>query len=86
MSLEAAIRILQAEVTAFGQGTKTQPAEGSPEWFLLRAKVCGLTLLKKMQQLELDKSPKGADILYKKYSREVKAETAVPLEAPVGPS
>lgn len=76
MSLDAAINILQAEVDAFGQGTKRQPRDGDPEWYLLRAKTLGLSSLKRMKQLELGSSAKMADQFHVQCIRHVKAEAA----------
>lgn len=83
MSLDRAIQLLQAEVAAFGQGTKNQPQEKSTEWFLLRAKASGLSLLKRMQQLGIENDPAAAEHYYRRASKDAKLETT---ETPVGPS
>lgn len=61
MSLTAAIRMLQAEVDAYGQGTPRAPKEGYPDWYLLRAKSLALSALKRADQLALEASPAGAE-------------------------
>jgi len=84
MSVERAIEQLQTEMVAFGQGTPNQPKEHSTEWFILRARACGLSMLKRMKQLGVENEPAAAERFYRKASKEVKAETAE--EGLVGPS
>ena len=84
MSVERAIEQLQAEVDAFGQGTPNQPKEHSTAWFLLRAKATGLSMLKRLRQLNIEGDAAAAERYYRKASKEVKAETAE--ETLVGPS
>jgi len=44
--LEEAVASLEAEVLAFGQGTKDQPEDLSRDFYLLRAKSLGLSYLR----------------------------------------
>ena len=67
MDLAAAIQQLKAEVDAFGQGTKDQPAEGSSAWFLLRAKQLGLQALRSMERAKID-SPRAAELHYRRLA------------------
>lgn len=69
--IDDAIAILEAEVAAFGQGTKDQPAEGTPEFFILRAKSVGLSMLRSMQARGLD-SPSRVESFYKATLRSAK--------------
>ena len=75
MSLDRAIVQLQAEISAFRQGTPQQPGENSTDWFLLRAKALGLSMLKRMQQLELKERPAEAERYYRNCSKTAKLET-----------
>lgn len=74
--LSLAIQELQAEVDAFGQGTKTQPKEGSPEWYILRAKSCGLSMLKVMEKHCLP-TIKAQDTYYKAATKYLKLEDTI---------
>lgn len=62
--IDDAIALLEAEVAAFGQGTKDQPQEGTPEFFILRAKSIGLSMLKQMRVNGID-SPARVESFYK---------------------
>lgn len=72
MSLAQAITQLQAEVTSYGQGTLTQPLPRSTEWFLLRAKAVGLSLLKQLQQDGVELDLVGAERRYLSMLRAAK--------------
>ena len=63
--LESAIALLEAEVEAFQQGTKFQPAEKSEAWFVLRAKALGLSHLRRMAQLRVHDDPAAAERFYR---------------------
>jgi hypothetical protein len=78
VSLDRAIEQLQAEVTAYGQGTLTQPLPDTTEWFLLRAKTLGLSSLKRMRQLGVELDSSAAERYYRKSSKAVKAEEPGP--------
>lgn len=81
MSLDAAIKVLEAEVSAFQQGTKHQPKEGSADWYLLRARALSLSHLKRMQQLNLQGDIAAAERHYRKCSNLVKgADVPEPVE------
>lgn len=71
---EAAITMLEAELAPFAQGSKQQPKDGTPEWFLLRAKAHGLTLLKRMVQLGVHESPKSSELFARSVGRFLKAD------------
>lgn len=73
MSLKSAIDQLQVEVDSFGQGTQAQPRENTPEWFLLRAKAIGLSVLKRMAQLDIERDPAACERLYRECSKEAKS-------------
>ena len=68
VSLERAIEQLEAEVADFRQGSPGQPKEGTPEWFLLRAKALGLSHLRRMQQLQLENDPAACERYYRSCS------------------
>lgn len=53
-ALDEAVALMGTEVAAYNVGTKKQPLESDPEFFVLRAKSIGLTMLKVMQQRGLD--------------------------------
>ena len=74
MGLQTAIDELQAEITALELGTPTQPVEGTTEWFKLRSAAIGLSLLRKMKQLDLSERPAAAERFYRESSRRVKRE------------
>lgn len=74
MSLRAAIVSLEAEITALGHGGSNQPREGSAEWFLLRGKLSGLNLLRRMDEQGLGGNARGAEVFYKAHSKELKVE------------
>lgn len=68
MSLEAALSELQARLAA--QGTKTQPAEGTTDWFLLRATALGEQLLQNMKKCKTD--PAACEAAYKSALKAIK--------------
>ena len=72
MSLDRAITQLEEELAALGLGTKDQPAEGTTEWFLLRAKAIGLSFLRKARQMN-GAPPAEIERHFRKASIEVKA-------------
>lgn len=80
MSLRLAIAQLEAEIAGFKQGTAQQPKEGSVEWFLLRAKATGLSMLKRMEQLDVERDAAAAERYYRKCGVEVKAAEVPPAE------
>ena len=82
MSLERAIVQLEAEVADFRQGSPGQPKEGTPEWFLLRAKALGLSHLRRMQQLQVGGDPAAAERYYRGCSALFK-QLQVPSPTPV---
>lgn len=71
-ALEAAIEVMAAEVAAFQQGTKSQPAEKTTDWFLLRAKSLGLSSLRTMKAQQLDEDPVGAERFHRTASIHMK--------------
>ena len=84
MSLDRAIIMLEEEVASFQQGTKSQPTDGSADWFVLRAKALGLSHLRRIKLLELERDSGGAERLYRRSISQLKLiETPLP-EAPVG--
>lgn len=70
--LEAAIAALEEEVEAFNQGTNQQPADGSSDWFVLRAKALGLSQLRRMAQLGLHGDPAAAERFYRSCAKTFK--------------
>lgn len=64
-NLANAVTELEEEVASFHQGTKTQPRDGSTEWFLLRAKVIGLSYLKRIEQLGVESDAGACERVYK---------------------
>lgn len=80
MSLDKAIELLETEISALGQGKKDQPKEGTPEWYVLRAKGVGLTFLRHAKANGRDASNPEFQRFYRKFSKEVKAPS--PLDVP----
>jgi len=74
MSLPAAIKILQAEVDGFGQGTPRAPKEGTADWYVLRAKSLALSTLKRADQLALAYSPAQAERFFASCGKTLKHE------------
>lgn len=72
MALDNAIKVMQEDVDSYNQGTNQQPAEGSTEWFVLRAKALGLSHLKRLAQLKLHGDPTGANRFYQACSKQFK--------------
>ena len=72
MSLERAILQVEEEMAALGLGTKDQPAEGTTEWFLLRALGIGLSFLRRAKQMN-GAPPAEIERHFRKASIEVKA-------------
>lgn len=75
MSLDDAISVLEAEVAAFRPGTRDSPSNGTPEYFVLRAKSVGLSMLRQMKANDL--APRTADdnraeLYYKSISKAAK--------------
>lgn len=79
-ALSMALEVMQAEVTAFAPGTKTQPKERTTDWFLLRAKAAGLAYLQRVEQLGIAGDAGASERLYKAGSRHFKA-----AEVPAAP-
>lgn len=80
MSLDRAIAQMEAEVAGFKQGTPDQPAEGTADWFLLRAKAIGLSNLRRMKQLEVGSDPAAAERYYRKCTSALKDLEVPPAE------
>lgn len=70
---------LQAEIDAFQLGTPAAPSGTTPsvEYFLSRAKVLGMSYLKRCKQMGLDSDLAAAERLQTKTSRQVKAPDAL---------
>ena len=64
MSIERAIAKLEDQIAAYGQGTKTQPQEGSADWHVLRALALGLSHLRAVQATG-NITPVEAEQMYK---------------------
>lgn len=75
MSLRAAIKTLEMEVADFRQGTPQQPAEGSQDWWLLRAKSMALSSLRRADAMALENNPRGGERFFSSCSRLLKHET-----------
>ena len=76
--LENAIEELQETVNAFGQGTSSQPKDGSTPWYLLRAHTTGLAYLKRLQQLGIESDPGACERVYRKGSAMFKSAEVPP--------
>jgi NOL1/NOP2/fmu family ribosome biogenesis protein len=74
MSLDKAIAVLQEEVDYFQQGTKNQPAEKSTDWYLLRAKVAGLGLLKQMKVRGYENDPASAERFARAHTKGMRVD------------
>lgn len=74
MSLKAAIDQLAAEIELFRPGTPAAPKEGTPDWFLLRAKSLSLSTLRRADQLMLGSNPPAAERFFNSCSKLFKAE------------
>ena len=75
MSLHAAIKTLEMEVFDFRQGTVNAPAEGSQDWWLLRAKSMALSSLRRAEQMALENNPRGGERFFNSCSKLLKHET-----------
>lgn len=78
MSLDSALKLLDAQIEEYGQGTPQQPAEGSTGWFMLRALSCGRMLLLRMKQLEAHDDPAAAERFYLQSSKSFKLASVPP--------
>jgi hypothetical protein len=58
VSLAAAIARAEAELADFAPGTPQAPAEGSPDWYTLRARALALSTLRRAAQLSVT-DPEG---------------------------
>lgn len=76
MSLDKAIAVLEAEVEEFQQGTPNQPKEKTTDWYLLRAKVTGLGLLKQLKARGLDNDPAGCERFHRTHTKGMKRDDA----------
>lgn len=76
-AIDDAIARLQQEVVSFNQGTAQQPKEGTPEWFLLRAKSAGLSMLKRLRQLGCQNDAAASERYYRTCSAVLKSKDAV---------
>jgi hypothetical protein len=74
MGLPQAIDQLEAELASLGQGTATQPKEGTTAWFRLRALATGLSCLRQMKKDGKADDPAAAEAHYRKWLRESKQE------------
>ena len=74
MSIRVAIEQLEAEIAELDQGGKSQPAEGSVEWFRLRALATGLSLLRTMERKKVDASGRMAERFYRNALKAMKIE------------
>lgn len=77
MSIDRAIAKLDEEILSFNNGTKQQPAEGSTEWFLLRAKTLGRSALKRMRDLGVNEDPEAAEKHYRHSLKGLKGDAVV---------
>jgi hypothetical protein len=68
-NLEQAISTLEAELTELGWGTNVE--EGTADWWLLRGKATGLSLLRQFTARDLI-NPKDADKHRKKALKAMK--------------
>lgn len=75
MSLNAAMKQLEAELLEFRQGTPAQPKEGSADWWLLRSKTLALSTLRRADQLALGGNTVGAERFFTACGRLLKHET-----------
>lgn len=80
--LEQAISSLQDEVDGFHQGTKSQPADDSADFFTLRAKALGLSVLKRLVQLGIEGDSAAVERFYRACAKQHK-RTDVPAAAVV---
>lgn len=81
MSLDDAIAVLEIEVAGFKLGTQDQPKADTPEFFLVRAKAVGLSMLKQMRAKGLSE-PERIESFYKQTSVTAKAAPeSVTIEA-----
>lgn len=64
MSIERAIAKLEDQIASYGHGTKTQPAEGSADWYVCRALALGLSHLRTVQAAG-NLSPLEAEQMYR---------------------
>ncbi len=76
--LETAVAQLQEEVDSYSQGTKNQPADGTVEFYLLRAHTLGLSYLKRLGQLDLSNDPPAAHRLFTAQERTFKLSAVPP--------
>lgn len=74
--LESALSELETQLSRFGQGTPRQPAEGTRDWYLLRAFSIGLSHLRSLQSAGLEHDHAGAERAYRRILRENKEEVA----------
>jgi hypothetical protein len=77
VSIDAALKQLDAQIEEYGHGTPQQPEEHTVGWFMLRALDCGRTLLLRMKQLEAHGDPAAAERYYLQCTKTFKL-TAVP--------
>lgn len=77
--LQEAIAAMQAEVDAFGQGTKSQPKEHTASWFLLRGYTAGLSVLKAMERTQIS-DPKLCERYIGNVLKGVKGHVEQPAE------
>lgn len=69
-ALDLAIKDLEEKMSL--QGTKDQPKENTPGWFLLRAQSLGHALLLQMRKDGYEVNPKAAEVCYKIALKKVK--------------
>ena len=86
MSLDRAIVVLGEEVALFGQGTSAEPSDGSADWFVLRAKTLGLSYLKRIKQLEIERDAAATERFYRRSVSNIKLTEVPPPPPPPEPS
>lgn len=76
--LEQAISSLQDEVDGFNQGTKSQPKDDSADFFALRAKALGLSVLKRIAQLGIEGDAAAVERFYRACAKQHKLSEVPP--------
>lgn len=72
-AIDDAIVQLESEIAAFQQGTPQQPKDDTQSWFILRARVLGLTYLKQLRIQGLHNDPAAAERTYRGHLKAFKA-------------
>lgn len=71
-ALDLAIKRLEDQLAS--QGTKDQPKEGTPEWFVFRSTAVGLTFLRKLKAEGHEGNSQACNLSYKLAISRVKEE------------